>query len=124
MTNQGVKVKVPNEAVSSIQILLACVFSFLIGALLCFYLMTLTQVNRLETTTAEQQKATIKLLKVIDYYAKWSKLVDERFTEQDSNLTRLHWEVRVPLSPRPASEEYMDFLLKYRNGLDVLLEIE
>lgn len=109
--SDGVRIVVPREAASMIQIVMFTLICIFVGAILTFFVMIKGQTNEMGILLRQQEIQVRELAGLIKYYQKWKELVDERFTEQASAVRRLEFLMKVPSHERrSAVEQYDDFL--------------
>jgi hypothetical protein len=111
MNNNGVRIRVPERAVSDAQIVGFFILTFLSGVLITFFVLTYTAVNQLEEVMKDHQEQTRELINTTNRTKKWRKFAHELITEQGRHIRSLYFETQVRMPEQsPAWDQYVKFV--------------
>lgn len=102
---QGVAIRLAKSSVFDLQVLMFGLVSCMIGAVLCFFVMTNIKVDEMAALVKRQEANTAKLIETIQYLRTWKGLVDDRFLEQEASIRRIEVVMRIPAQDRKSAAE-------------------
>ena len=103
-----VRLHVPRQTVFDLQVMMFGVVCMMVGAILCFFILTVNQASKMVQLMEQQERQVEKLTDTIEYFRTWKGLVDARFTEQDGAILRIEHAMGIPMHERRDAVEAYD----------------